>query len=409
MSSEVGHRSVLAPDTRLDRGVEREPRAAPPRPLGERWPVWALPVLIFLAIAGVLWVVAGLSLSHLPYSGTDVRRHPISGARWLEGWVHFDGFWYGDIAERGYWSFVPSEQGPFAFFPTYPLLMRAGRVLVGNTYVAGILITLAAGAGATGLFFVWLRERVSTTAAWTGLLLFLLYPFAYYLYGAVYADAVFVACVLGSFVLVERDRPVLAGLVGAAATAARPVGAVLLAALVIRVIERRGGWRKVVWRDAGVLLAAAGIGAFSFYSWRRFGAPLAFIEAQNGWSQDPGLRTWFKVQFWHDVQDLRSPFAWLVFVSHPALTLAGLALVPMIVRRFGWGYGAYAFLVLAVSAVSTKNFFGMSRYVLSAFPCFAAAGLLLAERARIRIAALAASGAVLVAATSFFARGHYLS
>ena len=409
MSSEVGQHPVLAADTTLEAGPAREPAVVRARlRTGGTRDAWR-PVLLFLGITAVLWVVAGLSVSHLPYTGTDVRRHPIPGARWLEGWVHFDGFWYGDIAERGYWSFVPTEQGPFAFFPTYPLLMRAGRALVGNTYLSGILITVAAGAASAGLFFTWLRQRVSSTAAWTALLLFLLYPFAYYLYGAVYADAVFVASVLGSFVLLERDRPVLAGLVGAAATAARPVGVVLVAALVIRAIERRGGWRRARWRDAGVVLAAAGIGAFSFYAWRRYGAPLAFVDAQNGWNQDPGLRTWFKVQFWHDVQDLRSPLAWLVFVSHPALTLAGLALVPMVVRRFGWGYGAYAFLVLALSAVSTKNFFGMSRYVLAAFPCFAAAGLLLAERVRLRAAALVSSAALLVAATSFYARGHYLS
>ena len=407
MSSEVGQRSVLAAETTVEGGLvpNEAPEARPPRDRRSWW----LPVLLFVGLTGLLWAVAGLSLAHLAYTGTDVRRHPIPGAGWLEAWVHFDGFWYGDIAERGYWSFVPSEQGPFAFFPTYPLLMRLGRAVVGNTYVAGILITVAAGAAAAGLFFVWLRDRVSGAAAWTALLLVLLYPFAYYLSGAVYADAVFIACVLGSFVLLERDRPVLAGLVGAGATAARPVGAVLVAALVIRVIERRGGWRQVAWRDAGVLLATAGIGAFCFYSWRRYGAPLAFVDAQNGWNQDPGLRTWFKVQFWHDVQDLRSPLAWLVFVSHPLLTLAGLALVPMVVRRFGWAYGAYAFLVLALSAVSTKNFFGMSRYVLSAFPCFAAAGLLLVERARLRAVALVASGATLVVATSFFARGHYLS
>jgi hypothetical protein len=409
MSSEVGQRSVLAAETRRQPELTQAPPVTPARPLGDRRSAWWLPVLLFLGITGVLWAVAGISLSHLPYTGTDLRRHPIPGAGWLEAWVHFDGFWYGEIAERGYWSFVPSEQGPFAFFPTYPVLMRAGRSLLGSTYVAGILITVAAGATAAGLFFVWLRERVPLAAAWTALLLFLLYPFAYYLYGAVYADAVFIACVLGSFVLLERDRPVLAGLVGAAATAARPVGAVLVAALAIRVIERRGGWRKVAWRDAGVLLATAGIGAFCLYSWRRYGAPLAFVDAQNGWNQDPGLRTWFKVQFWHDVQDLRSPLAWIVFVSHPLLTLAGLGLVPMVVRRFGWSYAAYAFLVLALSALSTKNFFGMSRYVLSAFPCFAAAGLLLAERIRLRAAALVSSGAVLVVATSYFARGHYLS
>ena len=54
-----------------------------------------------------------------------------------------------------------------AFFPAYPLLMRAGRAVVGNSLLAGVMLTVAAGATAAGLFFTWLRERVSPEAAWT--------------------------------------------------------------------------------------------------------------------------------------------------------------------------------------------------------------------------------------------------
>ncbi len=373
------------------------------------WPVWCWAVAVFFGIAAVLFVVAGLSLTHLPYTGSHPRRHPFSGNAWLEAWVYWDGYWYGDIADRGYWGHVPNQQGPVAFFPTYPLLMRAGRALVGDARLAGILLTLAAGATAAGLFFTWLRQRVTPPAAWTALLLFLLYPFSFYLYGAVYADAVFIASVIGAFLLVERDHPWLAGLVGALATAARPVGFVLVIALGVRVIERRGGWRRVSWRDAGVLVAGAGVGAFCLYTWMRFGTPFAFVEAQSGWEQDPGPATWLKFRFFKDVVNLSNPGAWLVFVSHAVVTVVALALVPRVVRRFGWGYGIYALLGLGLSALSIKNFFGMGRYTLSAFPCFAAAGELLAERARLRVPALAASAAALLVATSLFARGHYLS
>jgi len=368
-------------------------------------------VFLFAAIGAVLFVVGGLALSHLPYSGTDMRRHLFPGRPWIEAWVHWDGGWYGDIADRGYWTYVPTQQGPMAFFPAYPLLMRAGRAVVGNSLLAGVMITFAAGATAAGLFFTWLRERVSPTAAWTALLLFLLYPFAYYLYGAVYADAVFIASAIGAFLLVEHDHPWLGGLIGAVATAARPVGFVLVVALVVRVIERRGGIHHVPWRDAGVLVAGAGIGAFCLYGWARFGTPLAFVDAQKGWNQTPGLDTWFKLQFLKDVRDFRSPFAWLIFVSHPVFTAAALALVPRVVRRFGWSYGLFTLLGLGISAISTKNFFGMSRYVLSAFPCFAVAGELLVERFRplVRTAVLSSSAAVLLVASAYYATGHYLS
>ena len=43
----------------------------------------------------------------------------------------------------------------------------------------------------------------------------------------------------------------------------------------------------------------------------------------------------------------------------------------MVVRRLGWGYGAYTAVALLMPAVPSANFLGMGRYILAAFPCFA--------------------------------------
>ena len=48
------------------------------------------------------------------------------------------------------------------------------RSSVGNTYVAGILVTVASGAAAARLFFGWLQERMGRTNAWAALGLMLL-------------------------------------------------------------------------------------------------------------------------------------------------------------------------------------------------------------------------------------------
>jgi hypothetical protein len=380
------------------------PAAAPPGRAGERWRA----SLVALAVATAVYLVVGLSVAHLPWSGIEPRTRFFPGRTWLEGWVHFDAGWYYEIAENGY-SFADGRQTPVAFFPAYPLLMRAVGDVLGSWLLAGVLVTLASGVAAAALFHAWLRHKLSPPAAWTALLLFLLYPYAFFLYGAVYADALFIAAAIGSFLLVERDRPWLAGLVGAVATAARPLGFVLLVGLALRLVERRGGLRRVRWRDAGVLVAGLGIGSFCLYLWGRFGSPLAFLEAQEAWAQEAGWRTWLKVQFFRDIADARSPAAWLVFAAHPALTLASLALVPRVVRRFGWGYGVFTLLVVGLAALGTKNFFGMARYVLAAFPVFAVAGDWLAARPRLRVAGLAAAALLLAVASSHFARGHYLS
>ncbi len=379
----------------------------PDRPMGSS--VWGA-VALAAAVTGALLVVSALAVALLPWSGQPHVVPPFTGHRLVEGWAQWDSGWYFRIARDGY-SYVEGQQSTVVFFPVYPLLMGLVGALVGSAYLAGILVTAVAGIGAAALFFTWARDRLTPGAAQAGLLLFVLYPYAFFLFGAVYADAVFVCAVIGAFVLLEKDHPWLAGLVGAVATACRPMGGVLVIGLAVRAWERRGAaggprWR---WHDAGVLLSAAGIGAFSVYLWIRFGDPIAFLTGQEAWDQQAGIRTWLKVQFFEDVTNFTSPLSWLTFVAHPMLTIAGLALVPRIWRRFGKGYGIYVLLLIGLSALSTKNFFGMSRYLLAAFPCFAAAGELVADRPAVRKVATVASALGLVALTAAFSRGYYLS
>jgi hypothetical protein len=274
---------------------------------------------------------------------------------------------------------------------------------------------------AARLFFAWLRERASRQQAWAALGLMLLYPYAFFLYGAVYPTAFFVMTLVGSFMLLEHDHPWLAGLVGALATAARPTGIVLVVALAVRAYERRRHLNAAIeapavptrpaWRDAGVLLSGLGLAAFCLYQWRKFGDPFAFITVQSAWGQESGPHTWLKVRFFQDLRGLphRNALASVSYLAHPVLTLGALALVPRVFRRFGYGYGVYALLIVLLPAVSTKNFFGMGRYLLAAFPCFAVAGEALAERPRLATAVYGLCAVGLLTLTVAYSQGRYLS
>lgn len=390
-------------------------------------------------VAVALAVVALTVLSTVLLPERAASPDLLAGRPWWEGWVNWDSGWYRQIALYGY-SYTPGTQGPVAFFPLYPLLMKGGGSLVGSVTGPGVLITLASGVGAAVLLSRWLRERLSPDAAWTALLLFLLFPYSFYLFGPLYADALFLLAILGSFTALERGHPWLAGLIGAAATASRPLGVVLVVGLVVRTLERRGvfgdrfatgveaelreenpepparaapGWRARLARvrvgDCGVLLAAAGLAGYGFYLWRRFDDPLAFLTIQSAWGQQGGPATWFKVDFFREMARFESVNACIVLAVNAAVTVVAIALLPRVVRRFGWGYGTFTILIVGLSALSTKNFTGMGRYLLAAFPCFAVAAELLEGRARLRRWVLACSGVGLAAAASFFARAYYLS
>ncbi|MGH9223573.1 MAG: mannosyltransferase family protein [Acidimicrobiales bacterium] len=394
--------------------ADRHSTTAPPSP-------WAV-AFAFLAVAVVLFTVVGLSVTFLPrHKNLTINSFP--GRPWLSGWVQWDAGWFNNIADNGYfydWR-IPSS---VAFFPGYPAAMRVAGTFIGNYMLAGILVTLASGVAAVLMFTTWVRARLSPAAAWTAVLLLIVYPFSFFFVGAIYVEALFVASILAAFLLLEKGHPVLAGLVGAFVTATRHVGIAIIVGLVWRQLEIRGAFggedgprwrrwvpdlRKVKPGDYGVLLACLGTIGFCLYLWWHWDNPLLFIEAQKSWGVDEGPRTWYKAHFFTEIRDFRSPFAWIVYVSHPIMTILACCFLPRVFRRFGRAYGMYAFFALFLPALTLPNFFGMGRYVLPAFPCFAAAGEWLSERPRRRRVILPASALALVAVTSFFSRGVYVS
>lgn len=417
-----------------------EPPVEPPvgAPTGGRlarlWAEVAFPVEAWLVVALALVAVVWASNTWFdPNVHYPVGPTPFPGDGVLGGWFRFDGGWYEYIAVNGYFYVDPTVQSPVAFFPAYPLLMRALAVVVRDEIVAGMIVTAVCGLGMTVLLHRWTIERFGESVARWTVLTVVVYPWAWYLVGAVYADALFLVAVLGAFVLLEHDHPVLAGLAGAVATATRPVGLAVVIGLVAVTLHRRGGlrsWRELRPADAGVLLSLAGIGAYVGYLWARWSEPLAFAEVQQapGWDQPSEPSTWFKVAFFDKVgrlpyfvkdalSDTTNSTArpWYDSVYSSGILLQAVAIVValglavIVWRRMGWGYGVYCVAVLGIPLLGTKDFQGVGRYVLAAFPCFAVAGQLLEDHPRARWVVLPASAVLLVVLTSFYGRGYYVS
>ena len=404
---------------------------APPAPLQEPGPPgltrtdrW-FPYLVFAGVAGTMIALSIAAHAHLQLLHPHHRK--VMGNRWYYAFSWWDGWWYTGIARRGYRFFVEGRQSPVAFFPAYPMLMRLLGRLVGGPLVAGIAITVTSGLGVAVLFHRWCVRMLGAGTARLAVLLLLLYPFAFYLMGAVYADALFLAAAIGAFLALERDRPVLAGLAAALATAARPVGVAVILGLWIVALERKGVLRRMrpdgtrAWTgltsafrpaDAGLLLAPLGMAVFCGFLWLRFGSPFAFLDTAGapGWDQPPGFHTWFKVHWvkamWHGPWN-DGHFGHLLVNALATVVVA--AFIPRVFRRLGPGYGVFVTVAVVLTAISTKDFVGMGRYTLAAFPCFAIAADLLTRRPKLAWAVLAVSAAGLVVLTQLHARGTIVS
>ncbi|MEO7557348.1 MAG: hypothetical protein ABIV94_12175 [Acidimicrobiales bacterium] len=387
----------------------------------------------FIAIAVVLSCVVWWSHTQLQPEEEALhpkdRPHLSVGDSVLGGWLWYDGWWYHHIAGHGYGGdqadrFRASQQSAAPFFPAYPIVVATVAVATRDVALAQILTTFALGLSAALLFARWCRGRMGRRATLVACGLLLVYPYAWFLYGSGYADALLLTATIAAFLLLEADRPLLAGLVGIVATASRPTGILVVIGLVAVALERRGtithdptahllrGWHlhreRAQRRDALVLVAVAGMAAYALVAWHVFHDPLAFVHAERAWGQTQGWATWLKLEVVSDFT--RHGIQWWARIA-AQITLAVVFVLAShrVARRFGWGYGVFSLVMALVPAWSTADFMGTGRYVLTCFPVFAAGGAWLADRTRHPYVMLAPSALILVWLTSLFARGYYLT
>lgn len=355
------------------------------------------------------------------------------GGRDLDAvWIRYDAGAYLTIARTGY-SWSPADPYPLvAWFPGYPLAIRAVATTVGNVVLSAVLITFVSGLTASCLLWRWMaRMAVGRYERFIGLAVLLLFAWGWFLYGVVYGDALFLALALGSFVLAERRLLLPAALLAAVAAAERPTGVALTMGILVLAMERDGALSWTGWRNSGrriglpiridrtrlrarqllPLVSLAGLAAYSAYLGSRYGRPLLWLEAQGKWHQGPvaGPRSWFKLHMLavvikeHDLAYLAKSFTQLAAVVGVAAT------VPAIGRRFGLGYAVYVGTIVGIVAIGTNDFVGPGRYLIGVFPVAALVAELLAKRRTATIIWLSVSSVALVAQTILFARGAYLT
>jgi hypothetical protein len=392
------------------------------------------PALLFIALAAALSVVVQVSNEHMKLDAPQYPNDP-SKHDWVGGWLQLDSGWYVTIAEHGYDktqvdAFDAGQQSAVAYFPAYPLTVRQVARLTGDDFpLAAQLTTMACGLAVFLSFWSWCRRRMSSSAQRSSLLVLAFYPYAWFLYGSGYGDVLFIALTIAAFLLLERDRPVVAGLAAAGASASRLIGIGTVIGLIAMVIERRhalvrkeadgprrpwSGWRldrsRLRLRDSGVLLGFGGIAAYSLFLWSRVGDPIAFntVQSAPGWNQGTGPKTWIKYSFFAQV--IRGEHWYGArLVLQALLCLVFVIAIPFVWKRIGAAYAVYTSVIVGIPLIGTSTMQGFGRYLLSAFPVFALGGMLLADRVREKRALLVCSGVLLFVMASFFGRGFYLS
>ncbi len=363
--------------------------------------------LVFVAVRAGLGLLALVGTALLPGNDpVDVPGWPApEPAGWdvaITAWERWDALWYLRIADTGY----AQSDGSAAFFPLYPLLVRAAAgVLGGHPLPAALLVTNASAFAALILLAHLTTAELGPATARRTVLYLALFPTGFFLV-APYAEALFLLLSLATFATARAGRWKWAGFLGGLAATTRPLGALL--ALPMAVFAFRSGQR----RDGLVAAAAipAGLAVYLGAWLLRAGDPLLPFTSQGAWlraATDPlrtlalGLR-----------EGARLPGEYPA--GYPqvdlVLTLAVIAAAVWVVRRAPLPYAVYvtaALLVPLALVFPGRPLMSMSRFALPLFPLFWALARS-AERFGVHDAIVAASAAGLGVLTVLYVNWYYI-
>jgi Mannosyltransferase (PIG-V) len=346
----------------------------------------------------------------------DLLAAPV--ARW-------DSAWYLVIARYGY----RPDLGHFtaartAFFPLYPLGVRAVSWLGSPPILAGVLISLGALALALyGIHRLAALELGSLEAARLAVLATAFAPMAFFL-SAVYSESLYLALSVGVFWSAREGRWALAGVLGGLAAATRSTGLVLL----LPVLAPRYRLRAdALW----LALIPAAVALFSLWLGLSGGDALAPFRSQQIWGRHfagPYVAIWDGVKAaFEGARQLLSfqrahvyfpaaPGSPTVAASHNLMLLAFLAaavpLVALVLRRLPLAYGLYVLGALALPLsypVTGQPLMSLPRFVLVLFPLQLGLGAWLAEHRRATLPVLGGSAVLMVVFGAQFATWHWVA
>lgn len=303
--------------------------------------------------------------------------YPSLGERPFALLTAWDGRWYRMVAERGY-LVIPRHQSDTAFFPLYPMLLRAGRAVGLPLNVTGLVLANAFFLVGVVCFFELSRRWIGDAAARRAAIYLAIFPMGF-VFSMVYPEGVVLALIALSALLATKGRWGGAALVAALAALTRPEALLLvlpLAALAVRAWRTNGAGARA--RSlAAVVAAPAAVGGMCLYHWRTFGDALAFSSAQRAWGRHASADGVYRAL----VELVHAPErhnAWLF--RDAAFCLVYLVLLVVAVRigvPRSWIVASAAVVVLPLWSGS---FTSEGRFGLLALPAFAGLGSITRRR-----------------------------
>ncbi|MFJ8106778.1 hypothetical protein [Streptomyces sp. NPDC096132] len=295
--------STARSDAATDSAIPEQGQERPPRGRRLALPDGLRPYLLPLLLYGVTKLV-GLTVFAwlLEWADDYHKKNPRfgGGAHWWDVLATWDGWWYLQVAEKGYdprpleplppGGLFTVQQNSVAFFPLFPGLIRGvsestGLGLYGSAILVSVLASFVAAAGIYAVVAALAGVRAGTIAAG----LWAVVPGAGVEW-AVYSESLFVAIASWCCYCVMKRRWVAAGLLAFLAGLNRPTSAALIGAVGLAAIVTLA--RRESRREHGVAgpvyaMLAAPLGLLTYIAWvgLSMGDLTAYFTLQReGWA-----------------------------------------------------------------------------------------------------------------------------
>ncbi|HEV7860548.1 MAG TPA: mannosyltransferase family protein [Pyrinomonadaceae bacterium] len=283
--------------------------------------------------------------------------------------LYADGLWYANIARDGYerQPFEASAQHTWAFFPLYPLLLRAASSITGEYALTGSLLS--------NLFLLFslvlLHPLVRAFGYDEGcadrtIFYMAAFPTSYF-FSLPVTESLFLLLTVGCFLAVRRKHWWLTGILGALATATRPTGILIFPALLVQYWQTYRSENLRRRELLALLLVPLGLFAFMFYLRETTGDALAFLKVQAAWGHRAGF--FLRPLFDYLMNPLEVSVRWDFRLLNFAAAMVALACGLVLLKRRQWSLATYT-LICVIAPLSSMALQSMSRYFLTIFPAF---------------------------------------
>jgi Predicted integral membrane protein len=336
------------------------------------------PTMVFLITRVGLGLLGYLTLGKFAVA-PSIRPFPRNLL--LDGLFRWDSDWYAHIADQGYIApaaIIAGQQRNTAFFPLYPLCVRLTKLVVGNTWIAGLLVANLAFLAAAIILHRLVRDRLGDATARRAVVLLCVSPFSVF-FMAMYSESLFLALALAAFYAADKRHWFWASVLVGLAGATRVTGCLLLLGLVILYLEQSQlRWRNIRADILLLLLGTSGPLAFCGFLWARYGNPFEFYRAQyvSGWAKEAPITAAFA-----EIVAAIKPAA-LAAGSATSLTFVQIGSIGFVIGAVVWGmlrkklplsHGIWALLMTASVLAKWTS---AGRYLSVVFPVYVAAAAL---------------------------------